>query len=63
VFGSLLLWAPPLAPAAAADEGWSIRSFDVTYEIDESGAVKVTEDLLVDFGSLQRHGIFRDTTK
>jgi uncharacterized membrane protein YgcG len=60
VLGSLLLWASPLAPAAAADEGWSIRSFDVTYEIDESGAVKVTEDLLVDFGSLQRHGIFRD---
>ena len=28
--------------------------------IDKSGSVTVTEDILVDFGSQQRHGFFRD---
>lgn len=55
-----VLLAGALAPAVKADEGWTIRSFDVTYEIDEAGTVRVTEDLLVDFGFLERHGIFRD---
>lgn len=49
-----------LPSAASADEGWVIRSFDVEYEIDDNGVVHVTEDILVDFGSLQRHGIFRE---
>ncbi len=60
LLGSLLLWSAPVPPPAGAAEGWTIRSFHVTYEIDESSAVKVTEDILVDFGALQRHGIFRD---
>jgi uncharacterized membrane protein YgcG len=45
---------------AAADQDWVIRSFDVHYTIDKSSVVTVTEDLIVDFGSLERHGIFRD---
>ena len=49
-----------LPSVARADEGWVIRSFDVEYEIDESGVVHVTEDIIVDFGSLERHGIFRE---
>ncbi|MCH7809986.1 MAG: DUF2207 domain-containing protein [Chloroflexi bacterium] len=49
-----------LPSVARADEGWVIRSFDVEYEIDDNGVVHVTEDILVDFGSLQRHGIFRE---
>ncbi len=49
-----------LPSAASADEGWVIRSFDVRYEIDDNGVVHVEEDILVDFGSLQRHGIFRE---
>ena len=44
---------------AAAQEGWVIREFDVRYTIEESGEVAVVEDILVDFGDLQRHGIFR----
>ena len=49
-----------LPSVVRADEGWVIRSFDVEYEIDDNGVVHVTEDILVDFGSLQRHGIFRE---
>ena len=48
------------ASAARADEGWVIRSFDVTYDIDSDGTVHVTEDIRVDFGTLERHGIFRE---
>lgn len=47
-------------PQAAADEGWLIRSFDAHYAIDKNAVVTVMEDLIVDFGSLERHGIFRD---
>jgi uncharacterized membrane protein YgcG len=32
----------------------------VTYLINPDGSVETTEDIRVDFGSLQRHGIFRD---
>lgn len=46
--------------AADAQPGWSIQSFAVDYNILPSGTVRVTEDIAVDFGSLQRHGIFRD---
>ena len=46
--------------AASADEGWVIRSYDVAYEVEGDGVVHVVEDILVDFGSLQRHGIFRE---
>jgi uncharacterized membrane protein YgcG len=56
-FGSSIATAP--APAQA-QEGWVIRSFDASYRILQDGDVEVTEDILVDFGSLQRHGIFRD---
>jgi len=45
---------------ASAQPGWTIESFDVTYDIEASGVVSVTEDIRVDFGFLQRHGIFRD---
>ncbi|MEX0683606.1 MAG: DUF2207 domain-containing protein [Dehalococcoidia bacterium] len=48
------------ARAVSADEGWTIRSFDVTYEIERDGLVNVTEDILVDFGPLFKHGIFRE---
>ena len=46
--------------SAFADEGWTIDSYDVTYDIDDSGLVRVTEDIRVDFGLLQKHGIFRE---
>jgi uncharacterized membrane protein YgcG len=45
---------------ARAQESWVVRSFDAAYRILEDGNVEVTEDIVVDFGSLERHGIFRD---
>jgi uncharacterized membrane protein YgcG len=56
-----VLSAATLAPArVTADEGWVIRSFDARYSISEDGLVTVSEDIAVDFGSLEKHGIFRD---
>src|SRR5437867_529042 len=46
--------------ASAQDEGWVIRSFDVRYELQADGSFNVREDIAVDFGALERHGIFRD---
>jgi len=46
--------------ASAQDEGWVIRSFDVLYELQADSSLNVTEDIVVDFGNLERHGIFRD---
>ena len=42
------------------DEGWAIQSFDVRYELQADGSFNVAEDVAVDFGGLERHGIFRD---
>ncbi|MEX1254179.1 MAG: hypothetical protein WEE64_07550, partial [Dehalococcoidia bacterium] len=47
-------------PSSARADDWTITSFDVEYEIDELGFVQVTEDIRLDFGFLQKHGIFRD---
>jgi uncharacterized membrane protein YgcG len=46
--------------AGAQDEGWVIRAFDVRYELQTDGSFRATEDIAVDFGALERHGIFRD---
>jgi uncharacterized membrane protein YgcG len=48
------------ASAATADEGWVILSFDAEYVINQDGTVDVIEDIRVDFGPLQKHGILRD---
>jgi len=56
---AVILIAPGPAPASA-QEGWTIESFDVTYEIRHDGTVQATELIEVDFGTLERHGIFRD---
>lgn len=47
------------APLAQADTGWTIDRFDVTLSVQPDGAVRVTEDIAVDFDGLVRHGIFR----
>jgi uncharacterized membrane protein len=47
------------ARAVRAQEGWTIGSFDATYNIREDGTVLAAEDILVDFGTEQHHGIFR----
>ncbi|HWO72870.1 MAG TPA: DUF2207 domain-containing protein [Dehalococcoidia bacterium] len=53
--------ALPLAVrAASAQEAWEITSFDATYAVHPDGVFDVVEDIRVDFGSLERHGILRD---
>jgi len=45
--------------AAHADEGWVITSFHSDIRIAPDATVIVQEDIRVDFGSQQHHGIFR----
>ena len=53
-------WLIGLSGATAhADEGWVITSFHSDISIASSSALTITEDIRVDFGSLQKHGIFR----
>lgn len=47
------------APTGLADEGWVITSFHSDIVIAPNSSLVVTEDIRVDFGSLQKHGIFR----
>ena len=58
----LLLLVPflLLSQPAEADEGWVITSFDAAYQINQDGSVDVVEDIRVDFGAQQKHGILRD---
>src|SRR5688500_10542436 len=57
---ALILTASVVPDRVSADEGWVIKSFDVAYTILDDGSVDVVEDIQVDFGGLQKHGIFRD---
>jgi uncharacterized protein (TIGR04222 family) len=53
-------WAIGVSSAPAhADEGWVITSFHSDINISSGSTLNVTEDIRVDFGSLQKHGIFR----
>lgn len=45
---------------AAADEGWVITRFVANYTIHADGSIDVVEDIEVDFGAQEKHGIFRD---
>ena len=47
----------PTAPQAA---DFRITSFDAEYTIGEDGLVNVKETIAVDFGTVEKHGIFRD---
>ena len=49
-----------VAPANAADTGWTIQRFAADIQIQGDGRVLVQEAIDVDFDGLQRHGIFRD---
>ncbi len=44
---------------ANAQQGWSIQSFDMRIAVSQSSTLSVTEEIVVDFGSLPSHGIFR----
>ena len=50
-----------LRPSPAdADEGWRITEFQVVYTINQNGSIDVVEDISVNFGGQEKHGIFRD---
>ena len=57
-FAVAVVFALPASPAHA-DEGWVIDSFDSQVAIGTDGVLVIQEDINVDFGSLQKHGIFR----
>jgi len=44
---------------AHADEGWVITSFQSDISVAADSTLTVKEDIRVDFGNLQKHGIFR----
>jgi predicted membrane protein DUF2207 len=46
-------------PVAHGDEGWVITSFQSDINIASDSTLTVKEDVRVDFGNLQKHGIFR----
>ena len=54
-----LVVALPGIAAAQQDDGWTITSYDVVMEVTEDADLLVVEDIAVDFGSLDRRGIFR----
>ena len=54
------LWLTVMAAGSVhADEGWVIKSFQSTITIRQDSTIAVVEDIRVDFGGLQKHGIFR----
>ncbi len=56
VMVALAVWP---APASAQVEDWEITRFDATIEVTEAGDLLVDETIELDFGSLERRGIFR----
>jgi len=60
-FALLTVLLTALLPALAhADEGWQLMSFSADITIQPDGTINVVEVIEADFGSLQKHGIFRD---
>lgn len=57
---AVLMLAAAAPRDALADEGWTIDSFASVIAIQPDGSLLITERIDVDFGSLQKHGIFRD---
>src|SRR5438132_1415391 len=54
------LWLSALAAVpASADEGWVITSFHSDIHIAADSTLAISEDIRVDFGAMQKHGIFR----
>src|SRR5260370_41341864 len=53
------LWHRIEPQNVSADEGWVINSFHSDITIAGSSALTITEGIDGDFGSQQRHGIFR----
>lgn len=49
-----------VAQAQNQDTGWVINSFHSDFRIHPDGSIYVVERIEVDFGDLQRHGIYRE---
>lgn len=47
-------------PSPISSEGWYINSFSSGVNINEDGSIIVSEKIIVDFKTLEKHGIFRD---
>lgn len=50
----------PFGQITAQDTGWNIVSFHADYQINADRTIDVTERIDVDFGPLQKHGIYRE---
>ena len=48
------------SPVQAQDTGWTITSFNSNYTVRPDRTIDVVERIDVDFGPLERHGIYRD---
>src|SRR5205807_9970785 len=48
-----------IGPGVHADEGWIITSFHSNIAVGADSTLMIQEDVQVDFGSQQKHGIFR----
>ena len=59
-FVALLLLAAAVPRDVRADEGWTIDRFASAIEIQHDGTLLITESIDVDFGALEKHGVFRD---
>jgi uncharacterized membrane protein YgcG len=57
---ALALATAILAAPAAHAEVETIRSYDVRIEVRFDDSLRITETIVYDFGSSERHGIFRD---
>jgi len=44
----------------SAEESWDIKNFHSDISILQDGTVSVTENITADFGTVEKHGIFRD---
>jgi uncharacterized membrane protein YgcG len=60
ILSAFFFFSPFFAQISAADAGWKITNFSSIIGVQTDGYVRVREVIHVDFGSLERHGIFRD---
>ena len=54
-----LCWLIP-SELTGQDTGWNIVSFHADYQVNANRTIDVTERIDVDFGPLQKHGIYRE---
>jgi predicted membrane protein DUF2207 len=60
VVATALVLGPLLGMTASAQEGWVIERFHAEIQIRRDASLAIVESIDVDFGPLDRHGIFRE---